>query len=74
MYDDYSDGIGTNPVVSLGGIIFAVGIHGTAVWGLIEILYHQGALDWRLEPWHGYVAATAYLILRSLNRVMYPKP
>lgn len=69
----YEDGENTNAVVGLGGFLLAIGIFGTAIWGFIEILYHQGALDWKLETWQGYVASAGYLIMRSLNRVMYPK-
>lgn len=71
--DDFLVSEGTVTAVGFIGFLLAIGLYGVAIWGITEILYKQDVIDWRLEPWNGYVFAAAYLVLRSLNRVMWPK-
>ncbi len=60
-------------VLGFGGFILAVVIHGIAIYGVIETLHRQGAIDWTLEWWQGLSLSCGYFIVRSMNRVMYNK-
>lgn len=71
--DDFDIGVQINPVVGFTGFLLAVSLYGVAIWGVAEILYKQDAISWNFEPWQPYVISLAYFVMRSMNRVMYPK-
>ena len=77
LYDDseydVSTSVETGTAIGMFGFILAITLYGVAIWGITEIFYKQDIIDWQLEPWQGYVLSATYLILRSLNRVMWPK-
>lgn len=68
-----ADVVGAIAAVGVLGFLFAVSMYGVALWGVCEILYKQGVVGWRLEPWQPYLLSLIYFVARSMNRVMYPK-
>lgn len=60
-------------MIGFGGFVLAVVIHALAIYGVVETLYRQSAIDWHLEWWQGLSLSCAYFVVRSMNRVMYKK-
>lgn len=71
--DDLDFDFEIQPVIGFSGFILAVGLYGVGLWGVTEMLYKQGAIGWNFEPWQPYVISLTYFVMRSMNRVMYPK-
>lgn len=71
--DNHVQAVSTVAAVGVFGFLVAVAIYGVAMWGVAEILFKQGIVDWRFEPWQPYLLSLIYFTIRSMNRVMYPK-
>jgi hypothetical protein len=52
--------------------LLAVASLAIALWLVVWILYQQGAVSWTVEYWQALVLSTIYLIVRAVNRSIFP--